>query len=155
MTSESREVHVTDALSRHRAGIAVPPIDPDRERALLAAFDAHWTRRRSAEGRWVWITATVGLLAITLALNWLVATAPRVVPEAPAATIDLGEFVTWPGAHTWPPFESGRLVRVDLPVSALPALGLLPPSSAATVVQADIIVAQDGMARAVRLVRSY
>ena len=153
MTSEPHETQVSDALSRYRAGIEVPPIDPDRERALLAAFDAHWAQPRSTGRRWVWVTAAAGLLATTLALNWLVATAPREVLETSATTVDLSEFVPWPGTQTWPPFESGRVVRVDLPVSALPALGLLPPSSAATVVQADIVVAQDGFARAVRLVR--
>ena len=153
MTRERRETSVTDALARHRAHTAVPPIDPDRERALLAAFDAHWSPAPSPGRRWVWVTATAGLAAVTLALNWLVATAPRVAPDVAATMADLGEFTPWPGSQTWPPFESGRLVRVDLPVSALPALGLHPPVSAATVVQAEIVVAQDGYARAVRLVR--
>ena len=153
MTRQPHEAPATDALCRYRAGIEVPPIDPDRERALLAAFDAHWARPRSANRQWVWMTAAVGLLATTLALNWLVATAPQPVLEMSGTTVDLSEFVPWPGTQTWPPFESGRVVRVDLPVSALPALGLLPPVSAATVVQADIVVAQDGFARAVRLVR--
>jgi hypothetical protein len=63
------------------------------------------------------------------------------------------EFVPWPGAGTLPSFESGELVRLDLPVSVLPSLGLAPPASRDTAVQADVIIGQDGFARAVRLVQ--
>lgn len=63
------------------------------------------------------------------------------------------EFVPWPGAGTLPSFESGELVRLDLPVSVLPSLGLAPPASRDAAVQADVIVGQDGFARAVRLVQ--
>ena len=53
---------------------------------------------------------------------------------------DVSDFVAWPGAAAWPPFESGELVRVVLPVDG-------------GVVEADVIVGQDGFARAIRLVR--
>jgi hypothetical protein len=69
------------------------------------------------------------------------------------ATAEMADFVAWPGAQAWPPFESGELMRVNLPVSALPGLGLAPPSSAASIVEAEIVVGQDGFARAVRLVQ--
>ena len=35
-------------------------------------------------------------------------------------------------------------MRMELPVSALPSLGLAPPASPAAVVQADVLVGQDG-----------
>ena len=57
-----------------------------------------------------------------------------------AETDDAAEFVAWPGATAWPPFESGELIRVDIPTEA-------------GVVQADVLVGQDGFARAIRLVR--
>ena len=63
------------------------------------------------------------------------------------------DFVLWPGAAAWPPFESGELVRVTLPLDALPALGVAPPAAADAVVQADVLVGQDGFARAIRLVQ--
>ena len=53
---------------------------------------------------------------------------------------DSMDFVTWPGAAAWPPFESGELIRVDIPTEA-------------GVVQADVLVGQDGFARAVRLIQ--
>jgi hypothetical protein len=48
--------------------------------------------------------------------------------------------------------ESGSLVRMNVPVSMLPSLGVMPPSGRATSVRADLIVGQDGVARAIRLV---
>jgi hypothetical protein len=67
------------------------------------------------------------------------------------AAFENAAFVAWPGAAAGPPLESGSLMRVDLPVSILPALGLWPPSSAETTVPVEILVGQDGFARAVRL----
>jgi hypothetical protein len=69
------------------------------------------------------------------------------------ASIEAVDFVVWPGATAWPPFESGQLIRVDLPVDLLPSLGFAEPESEVVVVQADVLVGQDGFARAVRLVR--
>jgi hypothetical protein len=77
-------------------------------------------------------------------------------PGAPAASVHNGEFMLWPGSTAWPPFESGELVRVTLRVDALPALGVPEPLTAdalANVVQADVLVGQDGFARAIRLVQ--
>jgi hypothetical protein len=134
--------------------IEVPPVDPVREQALLAAFDRHWARPRAAGWRLVWVAATTALLIATVSLNWMVVS-DRGGTDAVMSdlSVDLTGFVTLPGVQAWPRFESGAVVRVDLPVSALPALGLMPPASAATVVQADLIVGQDGFARAVRLVQ--
>jgi len=75
---------------------------------------------------------------------------PRGVQPAPQPP---SEFVIVPGAAGLPAMESGSLVRMDVPVSMLPSLGLRPPqTSSATSVQADVIVGQDGLTRAARLV---
>jgi hypothetical protein len=64
------------------------------------------------------------------------------------------EFVPWPGAASLPAFESGQLVRTELPASVLPLLGIpeadAPPGGR---VLADVLYAQDGLARAVRIVQ--
>lgn len=133
--------------------IEVPPIDPQRERELLAAFDAHWAQPRPRSSRWAFGTAAA-LAAAIVGLNWLVVSnAPTVEPVPAETAFDMTGFVPWPGAEAWPRFESGSLVRVDLPVSALIALGLPVPSSTVSTVQADIVVGQDGFARAVRVVQ--
>ncbi|MGB7220702.1 MAG: hypothetical protein WBD07_18025 [Vicinamibacterales bacterium] len=154
MTNERGDTQMSDAFARLRDGIEVPPIDPKREQALLAAFDIRWAQPRPRRGRWVRLAAAAALVATTLVLDRLIVTrAPQVGPAMSDPPTDMAGFVPWPGAYALPPFESGELMRVDLPVSALPTLGLLPPSSAAGVVQADIVVGQDGFARAVRLVQ--
>ena len=133
--------------------IEVPPIDPQRERALLDAFDAHWAQPRTRTSRWS-LGAAAALAAAIVGLNWLVVSnAPGIdsVPAEPA--FNMTGFVPWPGAEAWPPFESGSLVRLDLPVSAVLALGLPVPASTVSVVQAEIVVGQDGFARAVRFVQ--
>jgi hypothetical protein len=63
------------------------------------------------------------------------------------------EFTPLPGASGLPAFESGSIVRVELPVAALPAYGLsIVPDPTRPAVEADVIVGQDGQARAIRLV---
>jgi hypothetical protein len=49
------------------------------------------------------------------------------------------------------PLESGKIVRVEVPVSALITLGLpITAESMDRTVQADLLVGQDGLARAIR-----
>ena len=62
------------------------------------------------------------------------------------------EFVMIPGAAALPPMESGSLVRMEVPVTLLPSLGVTPPGNPVRQVRADVIVGQDGLPRAVRLV---
>ena len=156
--SVMNDFQIREALGRLRDRVAVPPQDAAEEAALLSAFDAHWARppRRRRRSR-VWMAATAASLAIAAALDWMVATSvviPAGESRAMTAVVpDTAAFVAWPGAGTPPRFESGALMRIELPVSALPALGLVPPSSGSGSVMADVIVGQDGMARAVRLVQ--
>jgi hypothetical protein len=151
MTNERHDMPIEDALARLRETASVPQADPGRERALLEAFDAHHARPRPRRATWVW-TAAAASLALAIGLGRLgVSDAPQV--ETPDVSVDLAGFVPWPGAFALPPLESGELRRVDLPRAALPALGLTAPASAAAVVPADVVIGQDGLARAVRLVR--
>ena len=68
----------------------------------------------------------------------------------PAAT-DAG-FVALPAAVGLPDFESGVIVRMELPLAALPAYGLEMVPGRRTPVEADLLIGQDGQARAIRLV---
>jgi hypothetical protein len=152
MTELSGDREVEDALRRLARSTGVPPVAPDREAALLAAFDRRAIPPRSSAGAWVWLSALTTLTMLLLAaLLPLRSPAPRPSAhvQAPAAATD---FIPWPGAAELPPLESGELVRVDLPVSILPALGIAPPAAPAGSVTADVVVGQDGLARAVRLV---
>jgi hypothetical protein len=75
---------------------------------------------------------------------------PRPAPKVPSV-----EFVALPGAASLPRFESGSIVRVDLPLSSLAAYGVdISISGGKGPVKADVLVGQDGEARAIRLVSS-
>lgn len=57
------------------------------------------------------------------------------------------------GAHQ-PPLESGQLIRVQMPRAALAAYGLpVNPARADIPVKAELLVSEDGQARAIRFVR--
>jgi len=62
-------------------------------------------------------------------------------------------FVTLPTAVGLPGLESGRIVRVELSTAMLPAYGFdVNPETPAAVVEADVLVGQDGQPRAIRFV---
>jgi hypothetical protein len=66
-----------------------------------------------------------------------------------------GGFNTLPGAAGLPEFESGTIVRVGLPMASLPAYGVdISRAGGDGAVEADVLVGQDGQARAIRLVTS-
>ena len=71
-------------------------------------------------------------------------------PATVRASRTAPQFISWPGASELPAFESGELMRVDLPASMAVSLGLVRATRSA-VVQADVLFGQDGFARAVRL----
>ena len=77
--------------------------------------------------------------------------ARRVTPQrSPEAA--LNEFVPLPGAFALPDFESGRIVRFDVPMTVLPAYGIdLVPDGTPSTVPADFLIGQDGVPRAIRL----
>jgi hypothetical protein len=150
---ESVDRDLLVALRRLADETVVPPADPAREAALLAAFDS--ARQQPPQSRvtywWMAGLAAAAALLIAVAIDPHRAGAGNVTP-LPSHPVVVGEFVPWPGARDLPPLESGELVRVDLPVSMLPALGMAPPAIHGARVKADVIIGQDGLARAVRLV---
>ena len=77
------------------------------------------------------------------------ATPPIAPQRSPAAAMN--EFVPLPGAFALPAFESGRIVRWDVPMTVLPAYGIaLVPDGTPTTVPADFLIGQDGVPRAIR-----
>ena len=160
---EAGEGYVVAALGRMARQTVVPDVDGRREGHLLAAFDAAARRRSGSRTHWWWMTglatATAALIVLGLRPGELVRRAPappgvpsRQIQAGVGDTSAAGDFVPWPGAIGLPPLESGSLVRVDLPLSMLPSLGLRPPVSRRDAVRADLLVGQDGLTRAVRLV---
>jgi hypothetical protein len=86
-------------------------------------------------------------------------------PTAPAASVPPARragdrsprgasvaFASLDGTGSVEGLESAHVVRVELPPSALAALGWPVSDDEASLVRADIVVAEDGVARAIRLV---
>jgi hypothetical protein len=70
----------------------------------------------------------------------------------PAVVRPVG-FVALPGAAALPDFESGEIVRMEIPLTSLPTYGIeILPDAQGSPVEADLLVGQDGQARAIRLV---
>jgi len=178
-----QERAMSAALRRLASDLKEPADDPQREQALLAMFDRGRHRSHVHAPVWTWLAAAgmafaavltwhlagapsaprIGTPPITIVTpateqaqaldsGSLVASAEPRIPtplrssEALHAdlrsneALDSTEFVTWPGATAWPPFESGELIRIDIPTEV-------------GVVQAEVLVGQDGFARAIRLVQ--
>jgi hypothetical protein len=70
----------------------------------------------------------------------------------PAVVRPVG-FVALPGAAGLPDFESGEIVRIEISLTSLPTYGIeILPDAQGSPVEADLLVGQDGQARAIRLV---
>jgi hypothetical protein len=139
-------------------------VAPEMERRLLIAFAEKHARRsiasRVLRARWVPAAAMVVLVVGAIAL-WRTSSGPvspargiPVAPTEPRKVIIAEGFMPLPIAAGLPDFESGEIVRVEIPVASLPSYGIeLVPEVKRTPVQADLLVGQDGQARAIRLVR--
>jgi len=152
-----RERELTSGL-RALAGLtsaAQPPAE--MEQRLLDAFTVMHTRtsRARAYSR-VWRAAAAVLLVATGVATWM---ASKVPPDLDAARQReanggrgaLDDFMPLPVALGLPALESGVIVRIELPVAALPRYGVAIPDTPKRVVQADLLVGQDGQLRAIRV----
>ena len=81
-------------------------------------------------------------------------TGPRAVRPRARVREVAGEFIPLVPDQTWSPGESGQIMRVSMPRTALQSFGLpVDESRAFEIVKADIVVGQDMVARAIRIVR--
>jgi hypothetical protein len=110
---------------------------------------------------WVPVFSVAAAAAIALLL-WIRSEAPRPAPArasaaahaiAPMAEEETDGFYPLPEAEALPAVENAMVVRVELPVSSLQLMGVpVGEESADSNVEADLLLGQDGLARAVRLV---
>lgn len=152
-----REETLTAGL-RALATSTEAPAAADMEERLLERFDAgRAISARRAVRMQQWFAAAAALVMIAgLAATWRTARSrPDAATTRTLATEDEETgFVPWPGAAALPAFESGQLVRTELPASVLPLLGIARADApAGGPVIADVLYGQDGLARAVRLVK--
>jgi len=151
-----RERATSVALRRLAGEQRVPALNPVRLNSLLASFDRTRARSRGASIAVGLSLAASILIVVSLSVG-VKREAPGRSSKAVAATLapPMGAdsaFVVLPGATALPRLESGRVIRIEIPESELSSVGLWPPAHAGAV-QADVLVGQDGLARAVRIVQ--
>ncbi len=137
------------AAMEHLAAEEAPEEQQIRAR-VLAEFDrAAAVRRRTrlSATRWIFVA---GLAAsLLLASFWTLRTSP-VKPPAAAADEE-PPFVTIPYTIPLAPEERAEVVRMRIPVTALLAAGFhVQVSDPSTAIDAEVLVSQDGRARAIR-----
>lgn len=136
-----------DKLLREVAGAdrAAEP-SSDARRKLTDAVRAN--RRPNL---WPWGLTAAALLAVGLFAPSPAPPPVEVAPEASQASV-ASEFFVLDPVRPIEGMRSGRLVRVTLPADAPSYFGL-PPRSRSGPVEADVLLGDDGIARAVRFVR--
>ena len=129
---------------------------PDVQATLRAHVRGRAAARSSRRQRIVAAAAGVAGLALIVAHD-----SPRPAPSASIQTtfVALADDVTTdflPLPHGSVPLTDGQLVRLEVPRTALSEFGLAPesPELAEAAVLADVLVGEDGLARAVRFVRA-
>jgi hypothetical protein len=158
--SENRDPSLADALRALAHDDANVGASAGVEGRLLLEVRAIALARRRRQYRAGLAVAAAVLVTFAVA-TWRLRTfhppTNRAATLSPSTT---GEIATafLPLLYSNVPVTDGQLVRVELPRTALASFGLVgiessDDSSAATVL-ADVIVGEDGLARAIRFVRS-
>jgi hypothetical protein len=160
----SNDQLLTDSLrgvAEEQAGAGASPAVRARLLGELRAIRE--THRRAEARRNVWMFAAAAALALAAGTTaWeSFARQTAAAPAQAATALASREIVTdfLPLAYSSVPLSGGQLIRMEVPRAALTSFGLTPPDAAeagqaAGTVLADVIVGDDGLARAVRFVRS-
>ena len=128
------------------------------ERAVLAEFDRVTLKERRRKRSIAWVVAA-GAVAASIAVVLTLEYWPEPGPPnpAPAVSEDVREseqpFVPIPYVTPLGAYERAEIVRMEVPVAALIAAGLpMRTTDPGARAEADVVVGQDGRARAVRLI---
>jgi hypothetical protein len=154
LTSALRAVAQDDAAR-------VARVAPEMDARLLAEFRLRYPgRSRSRAARWFGLALAATLVSAIAVPMWIASRgAGRLFPVDPGPA-SIGEVTTafLPLPYSGVPMSDGQIVRIEVPRAALARFGLLPVDSVSTeitgTVLADVIVGEDGLARAVRFVRA-
>lgn len=132
---------------RRLAGLSPHDAGPLTEQRLRDAFRA---RRKHSARRWVYIAAVAASVALACAvLLFHSARSPR---TAAAKRPTANAFIALPYSQSDVPIEQAVIVRVRLQPPEWAAFGFSPSPPRAGAINADLLIGQDGVPRAVRLV---
>jgi hypothetical protein len=130
-----RELAEADALEEAPAHV---------EQSLRAAFRAQPGRQRRGRHAAWWLAAAAAALAVWSAVR-------GAAPDT-AATADDAVFLPLVEGEPFSELDAVQVMRVRLPRSALARLGGAPAAADTGSVDAQVILGQDGVARAIRFV---
>ena len=158
--SNGRDSKLNAALRALAEDDAKLSSSPDVAKRLLSEVRAISRARRRRS--WLGVSSVAAALLLAIALYvWRIGnrlpsdTAQS--PSAPEAAITevATEFLPLPYYHV--PMNTGSTVRIQVPATALVSFGLAPNDfrEGDGTVQADVLVGDDGLARAVRFVRQF
>ncbi|MGH9470887.1 MAG: hypothetical protein ACRD1N_11175 [Terriglobia bacterium] len=173
---------LTSALRGVEADCEPREAPPEVEQALRTRFRqqtnlVRWRRRRQ---RWVAVAVAAGILLVaglSARFAWLshahhnsapamqrpaerspspaAVTSPSPAVEAESVQPeDLSSFLPLPSAEGAPPVTEEQVIRVSVPAAALSDIGLpVSAQQSSQYVTADIVLGDDGIARAIRIVQ--
>jgi len=148
---------LTEAFRAIAAGDAQLGASPTVEARVMAAFDSIAAERRR---RTRVLETAIGIAAVLIAAVAIVRLRQTSDFELHPASFPPSREVTtafMPLAYGGVPIVDGHVVRMEVPRASLVSFGLLPAEFADSArngtVLADVIVGDDGLARAVRFVR--
>lgn len=148
--NEQQERALTDGLRALAASTRGVSASPRVEAAVFAEFDrvTAVVPARAAAAGGAWLTIAAALTLACVSGIWMSQRASDRAVLPPQAG-----FTEVPGARFMPPLETASVVRVAVPVTALPSYGIaIVPDMTMDSVDLDLLIGQDGLARAVRLV---
>ena len=127
--------------------------DADLEQRLLSEFRAHHRSRK-----WMYVSRAAAVLALAFALSFLLMRKTHSpAPSTQGNTVQqldpaaLRGFVPLPYGESGVPLGESVIMRVEMRASDLSALGVsVPPGNTRERIGADVLIGQDGVARAVR-----
>jgi hypothetical protein len=130
---------------RRLASVLPREANPRVEQRLSAAFRARHPRKAP-----IWIYAAAACALLLLGLSFI----SRRHSAPPADLVyNASGFIALPYSQSGVPVESLVVIRVAVKPSQLSSMGVAVPAAASSArVKADVLVGQDGVARAVRLV---
>ena len=156
--SNGRDSKLNAALRALAEDDAKLSSSPDVEKRLLSELRAISRERRRRT--WLGVSSVAAALILGIALYaWRIGNPqPSDAVQSPAAPEEAiaevaTEFLPLPYSHV--PMNMGSTVRIEVPATALVSFGLAPTDfrEADGTVQADVLIGEDGLARAIRFVR--
>lgn len=133
---------------RELAEVSARAASVESEQRVLEGFRAAQRRSRA----WKFLTAVAASLAIGGISYALWQGYERRTPAAESSYLSVPGFLALPYAQSDVPMEHAVVVRVNMPPSEASALGVPFDPGARRTISADLLIGQDGMARAVRFV---